>query len=724
MSETPPASTPKPTARPRRRRVLFALNTLLSVVVAVALVVLINWLAYRQFFRFDLTELGVYTLSPQTRQVLADLEQEHEIVTLFAADTATLGQRRVRDLIDEYERKSDAIRVTHLDPNLDIARYEAFAARLRERYADAIATQQAAIEEGRQTVALLAEELDPVVGALRRTVEDEALPEGRSRQRLQQVLSVLRSLADGERILRDEVEPMLNQPLPDYAGVLEILNANLSNVNTRVLPTAIEWFEQAADDPAVPPAGQEALLRAVDTLESLREPVRRAAGALREAPSAEAYHRVRSQLQRGAAVIVMGPKRVRVLGQQDMFVEVDPRIAEKAEGPVGEIETRFLGEERLTGALASLRLDPPPMVVFVNSPQAQALGDRGSYGHVADRLRSVSFEVRQWSPAGVQMPWGGQSPPQPPPTPDEGQKAIWIVLPQPPPNPGDPMQQAGGGAERVAELVAQRLAAGDAAMVMLAVPTGVMVAAENPLARLASEWGILPQLDRLIVREQRVGETRTVALPRFEVTQWPDPTPITRALAGMPGLFVAPAPLSLDPGDDTAVHPLVKVRSERMWTVPAEDVTSNRAVAEAAFDEDASEPSFTIAAAAQRNPSTGERAGEAGSGRLAVFADSYWATDAVTTQGRIAALGLSGAGLVNQGGVPDFPANAELFVNTVYWLAELDDLIATSPRVQKARRIPELDREVRTYTLVAVVAGLPALALFTGVVVYLVRRRG
>lgn len=242
MSETPPASTPKPTARPRRRRVLFALNTLLSVVVAVALVVLINWLAYRQFFRFDLTELGVYTLSPQTRQVLADLEQEHEIVTLFAADTATLGQRRVRDLIDEYERKSDAIRVTHLDPNLDIARYEAFAARLRERYADAIATQQAAIEQGRQTVALLAEELDPVVGALRRTVEDEALPEGRSRQRLQQVLSVLRSLADGERILRDEVEPMLNQPLPDYAGVLEILNANLSNVNTRVLPTAIEWF--------------------------------------------------------------------------------------------------------------------------------------------------------------------------------------------------------------------------------------------------------------------------------------------------------------------------------------------------------------------------------------------------------------------------------------------------------------------------------------------------
>ena len=724
MSET--RVTPKATtsARPRRRRVLFALNTLLSVVVALALVVLINWLAHRQFVRLDFTELGVYTLSPQTQRVLDDLEREHEIVTLFASDAATLAQRRVRDLIDEYERKSDAIEVTHLEPDLDVTRYEAFAARLRDRYGDALDAQRAAVDTAREAIAVLADELDPVVGALRQTVEDEALPAGPTRQRLQQVLSVLRSLADSERILRDEIEPQLNQPLPDYAGVLEILSSNLRNVNTRVLPTAVEWFEQAADDPAVPAASQEALLRAIDTLESLRDPVQRAAGAVREAPSAEAYQRVRSQLQGGAAVIVMGPKRVRVIGQREMFVEVDPRLAERAEGPVGEVETRFLGEERLTGALASLRLDPPPMVVFVNAPGSQALGDRGRYSHVADRLRSVSFEVRQWSPSGVQMPWGGQSPAQPPPEPAEGQKAIWIVPPQPMPNPGNPAQQAGGGAERVAEVISQRVAEGDAAMVLLAVPTGVMVAAENPLATLASEWGIVPQLDRLIVREVPVGENRTVSVPRFEVNRWPDHLPITEALAGMPGLFVAPAPLSLDPGEDVAVHPLVKVRGDRMWTLDAADIASNRAVAEAAFDEETAEPSFTLAAAAERKQAGAQAESEGTGGRLAVFADSYWATDAVTTQGRIAALGLSGAGLVDQGGVPDFPANAELFINTSYWLAGLEELIATSPRVQKSRRIPEIDREVRTYTLTAVIAGLPALALFAGVVVYLVRRRG
>jgi len=88
MSKATPApkskTNRKTTAKPRRRRVLFALNTLLSVVVALALVVLINWLAYRQFFRFDFTELSVYTLSPQTQRVLADLDEEHEIVTLFA----------------------------------------------------------------------------------------------------------------------------------------------------------------------------------------------------------------------------------------------------------------------------------------------------------------------------------------------------------------------------------------------------------------------------------------------------------------------------------------------------------------------------------------------------------------------------------------------------------------------------------------------------------------
>jgi len=61
---------------------------------------------------------------------------------------------------------------------------------------------------------------------------------------------------------------------------------------------------------------------------------------------------------------------------------------------------------------------------------------------------------------------------------------------------------------------------------------------------------------------------------------------------------------------------------------------------------------------------------------------------------------------------------------TTLWLAGLEDLVATSPRVQKTRRIAAIEGTTRTVTVTALMAGVPAASLLLGVAVFLVRRRG
>ena len=713
MSETQ-TNPSKPAAKPRRRRVLFGVNTLVAVAAAVIVVVLVNWIAYRQFVRLDFTELGVYSLSPQTQDVLADLEGDYEVVTLFSSQTMTVGRRRVRDLIDEYDRASPNLDVTHIDVDVDAARYDAFTARLTDRYGEGLAGVEASIREASEAIDVFVEGVGPVLGRLGNVLENEALPSGQVRERLSRAFAAMRSVVRGQEGVAEQVEAELAAPLPNYQQLQSEVQDTLVELNTRILPTVSQWFTQAADDPAVPAAAQEDLLQAVETLDALRTPVREAAAAAREAEVPEDYQRVRSELTRGGAVIVLGPEKVRVISEQDMFLEVDPNLAEQAEQELGGVETRFLGEERLTGALVSLQLDETPMVVFVDSQQARALGPQGQFTHVASRLESLNFDARSWSPGGQMTQFGMTSPPQPAPEPEPGQAAVWVVLPQPPANPQNPMQmQGGGGAQQIADTLRGRLEAGDGVMLHVGLVPGAMMAPPDPLADLAAEWGLAPRSERIVVREIVFGEGETAAQPRFEITDWPTGLAVTEALSGMRGLFTAFTPLAVESLEDVTTWPLIAIGQDggRTWAIDAAAIASPADLRNVAFDPEAAEDPFTPGVAAER-----------GDTRLAVFTDQLWASDRVTTFGVIPGLG-GGPGLADIAGAA-YPANAELFVNTTLWLAGLEDLVATSPRVQKTRRIAAIDETTRAATITALMAGVPAASLLLGLGVYLVRRRG
>ena len=69
-----------------------------------------------------------------------------------------------------------------------------------------------------------------------------------------------------------------------------------------------------------------------------------------------------------------------------------------------------------------------------------------------------------------------------------------------------------------------------------------------------------------------------------------------------------------------------------------------------------------------------------------------------------------------------FPGNAELFLNSLLWVAGTEHLITVSPEALEARRIGDLG----AWTLplrILIIAGLPLAAGIVGLIVYILRRR-
>ncbi len=366
-------------------------------------------------------------------------------------------------------------------------------------------------------------------------------------------------------------------------------------------------------------------------------------------------------------------------------------------------EPMFQGEERLTGALISLGLEEHPLVVFVYSGGTPPLSARGGYSQVADRLRKLNFEITQWSPVPQPGPMGQPAAPTPPPQPKPGQKAVWVVLPMALGNPMDP--SAGTGNAQVVKLLEDKLNAGDSAMDMVGY-TGPTMGEPSPLLDVLGQWGIGAQTDRMVMHEVVVAQKAPQVDTQLMADQWSSDLPITKALAGMRGIFAYLTPLQLDlktaEKNGVQLWPLVQFTGEDMW---AERNVDARKAGGITKDPATAGGPFIAAVAAAKHDT-----------RLIVVGDQYWATDQITTYGTL------GEGSAELTGAL-FPGNSELFVNSMYWLSGLDRLIAASARSQDIRRIKPMRRSSLIALELTLLGGMPLAAAAAGVVVWMIRRR-
>jgi ABC-type uncharacterized transport system involved in gliding motility auxiliary subunit len=95
------------------RRILEGANLAVYTAVAIAIVVLVNWFVDRHDQRWDLTPTQKYSLSPQSKKLLKDLNRD---VTVYVFDRErNFGGRR--DLLGMYSSASRRLTVRYIDPD-------------------------------------------------------------------------------------------------------------------------------------------------------------------------------------------------------------------------------------------------------------------------------------------------------------------------------------------------------------------------------------------------------------------------------------------------------------------------------------------------------------------------------------------------------------------------------------------------------------------------------
>jgi ABC-type uncharacterized transport system involved in gliding motility auxiliary subunit len=95
------------------RAVRYGSNAAILSVATIGIVVLLNYLSTRYYKRFDVTEGNLHTLSPQSLQVLEELDQEIEVVGVYPSGQ---GQEGFERWLDQYRAHTDKIRYRTIDP--------------------------------------------------------------------------------------------------------------------------------------------------------------------------------------------------------------------------------------------------------------------------------------------------------------------------------------------------------------------------------------------------------------------------------------------------------------------------------------------------------------------------------------------------------------------------------------------------------------------------------
>jgi hypothetical protein len=94
-----------------------------AILLGLGILVLVNYVGSRRFARFDWTRSGLYSLSPKTLAVLADLKSP-VFVTVFMVEGSPLF-RETKELLTRYQAKTATLSVETIDPVRNRARAEA-----------------------------------------------------------------------------------------------------------------------------------------------------------------------------------------------------------------------------------------------------------------------------------------------------------------------------------------------------------------------------------------------------------------------------------------------------------------------------------------------------------------------------------------------------------------------------------------------------------------------
>lgn len=690
-----------------KRRWLYGANTALLIIIVLAVVICLDWLSVRFNYRKDLTTGEIYSLSPRTKKLLSIVDHQKKriyLVNLYpqgqpqgqAGVTEFLQGRKVQRLIEEYTRSSGYVRqfkTTH--------GRKALEEKIRARFKGGFLPYQAAARQ----FTTLAARIKPFLAA-------EAAGWGRLAQQpglttqQQQVAASVQSVFAGSlpRVIartQRQAQQALHATLPDWPGMAKRLAATAkmlaANLAALSKPDELEQTTHIKLGPAIGAylKGRLAAYRKeIAALKAYREKIT----AIKPLRAGAILHELAPD-----SLLVMGPKKIKVLPGNSLF---KPKSAGLGQGP----EYVFNGEQAVNSALLGMIQKHRTKVVFVSISPTNMISTGGPFSRIAAQLRRSNFKVFQWSPTPVNPQQGAPGPP-----PAMGKGVIWVVLELPP--PGQESYLAGMLNKQLESKVRQQLTQGGNALFLLgSIPEEMMMSfgGKLPFKGLLGEYGIRVRPTYSIVRRTQTSRHGYAAMPEIQVSSFPK-TVIGRPLESLATLFagqmMAPNQFLLAP---TVVQPLahlpkgvmakVIVRTTAgvdVWGQPSG--YAGPAVFQAGTDLPAPLP---LAVMAQKD-----------STRVVAIGNVLFASNQILESGQPY---LTGGQL---GWVYNFPGNAELMVNAMYWLAHDSHLIAVSPRATVALRIASMHSGEETAVRLWSFIGPACLVIVAGFVVFLMRRR-
>lgn len=104
-----------------KRSLKYGSNSIILIVVVVAIAVIINLLVGMGDFKLDLTSDQLYSLSDDSKAILKDIKKDVTIYGLFDDGNVPSGNeyKDIINLLSQYEKQGSNIKVEYVDPNKD-----------------------------------------------------------------------------------------------------------------------------------------------------------------------------------------------------------------------------------------------------------------------------------------------------------------------------------------------------------------------------------------------------------------------------------------------------------------------------------------------------------------------------------------------------------------------------------------------------------------------------
>ncbi len=128
MADAPKERAPTtPAEEARRRRVGGLAHVAASLVLALAVVLMLNYLSFRHYERWDWTEEGIYTLSERTEEELRALSEPVDVYVFLSQGEANYPE--VEELLDRYGAVTGQVRTHFVDPDRNPSEFRVLAQR-------------------------------------------------------------------------------------------------------------------------------------------------------------------------------------------------------------------------------------------------------------------------------------------------------------------------------------------------------------------------------------------------------------------------------------------------------------------------------------------------------------------------------------------------------------------------------------------------------------------